>query len=194
MSTASPKLRPAVFLDKDGTLVENVPYNADPALQRLVPTAIPALKQLQLQGYELLVISNQSGIARGYFSQAQLDRLIDDLRRQLSAHDIELAGFYACPHAPDGQDLPLCPCRKPGPGMLQRAAQEHHLDLARSWMIGDILHDVEAGRRAGCRSVLVDPEGLEPKPQTRWREPHYIARDLLDAAGFIHRTQPVAVL
>jgi histidinol-phosphate phosphatase family protein len=181
-----------VFLDKDGTLVENVPYNVDPARQRLVPTAVSALRQWQRQGYVLLVISNQTGIAHGYFTQAELDTLIADLRRQLLAHGIRLAGFYACPHAPDAQDQPLCACRKPGPGLLRQAAAEHGIDLARSWMIGDILHDIEAGRRAGCRTVLVDPDRLEPQPQTPWRRPDYIARDLLDAAGFIERAPRLA--
>lgn len=182
--------RPAVFLDKDGTLVENVPYNADPALQRLVPSAVPALRQLVARGYLLLVITNQSGIARGYFNEAQLTVLMGDLHRRLAIHGIDLAGFYACPHAPDAQDQPLCGCRKPRPGMLQRAADDHGIDLTRSWMIGDILHDIEAGRRAGCRTVLVDPDRLEPAAQSPWREPHYIAADLLDAASFILRTQP----
>lgn len=184
--------RPAVFLDKDGTLVENVHYNADPALQRLVPTAVPALLQFQRQGYLLVVISNQTGIAKGYFTQEDLDVLIDDLRAKLQARGIDLTAFYACPHAPDAQDQPLCACRKPGPGMLQKAAAEHGIDLSQSWMIGDILHDVEAGRRAGCRTVLIDPDRLEPAPQTPWRRPDHIARDLLDAAGFIHHARCLA--
>lgn len=177
--------RPAVFLDKDGTLVEDVPYNVDPALLRFTERALPALQLLQEHGYPLIIISNQSGIARGYFDQAALDRLAEALSAQLREAGVHLAGFYACPHAPPEAGEPGCSCRKPQPGLLRRAALEHGIDLTRSWMVGDILNDVEAGRRAGCKTVLLDVGN-----ETEWdlaplRQPHFRARHLMEAASFI---------
>jgi D-glycero-D-manno-heptose 1,7-bisphosphate phosphatase len=148
--------RPAIFFDKDGTLIEDVPYNVDPARIVLAPHAREGVKALADAGYAIVVVSNQSGVARGMFEEAALDgvreRLEDLLGRRLD-------GFYCCPHHPDGvvRDLAKdCVCRKPMPGLLHRAAAELDLKLSTSWMIGDILNDVEAGRRAGTRTVLMD--------------------------------------
>lgn len=181
---ASPGARhPAVFLDKDGTLVENVPYNVDPALLRFTRGAIDGLRLLAAAGYRLFVVSNQPGIALGRFDAAALARLRDALDDRLRDHGVPLSGFYACPHAPVAEGAPRgCDCRKPAPGLLRQAAADHGLDLARSWMIGDILDDIEAGRRAGCRTILLDVGN-----ETVWRpgllrEPHLRAGDLLEAA------------
>jgi histidinol-phosphate phosphatase family protein len=187
----------AVFLDKDGTLVEDVPYNIDPAKLRFTPHAIDGLRLLQSHGYLLIVVTNQPGIALGHFTRADLARLQAALTQMLSDEGIALAGFYACPHAasPDPK-RPNCLCRKPAPGLLRQGAQAHAVDLRRSWMVGDILHDVEAGRRAGCRTVLMDVGN-----ETEWhlsplREPHHRCRNLLEAAHTIVQadaeTPPVA--
>jgi D-glycero-D-manno-heptose 1,7-bisphosphate phosphatase len=152
-------LRAAVFLDKDGTLVEDVPYNVDPDLIRLADGALDGLQALHDAGYLLIVVSNQSGIARGYFEEQALGAVEQRVRGLLNAAGVPLAGFYYCPHHPDGCVDPYsieCTCRKPAPGLLTRAARDHGIDLGHSWMIGDILHDVEAGRRAGCRTILLD--------------------------------------
>jgi histidinol-phosphate phosphatase family protein len=138
----------AVFLDKDGTLVENVPYNVDPERITLAPGAVEAVSRLAEQGYRIIVVSNQPGVALGYFEHTDLQGVEQRLQDLLPALD----GFYFCPHAPQTG----CSCRKPACGMLVRAAQEHAVDLRSSWMVGDILDDIEAGRRAGCRTVLVD--------------------------------------
>ena len=157
--------RPAVFVDKDGTLVENVPYNADPALLCFMPAAPEALAALSRAGYAIVVVSNQSGLALGRFTDAEFARLQSALRRQLRQRTgVVLTDFLFCPHAPGADGAPACTCRKPAPGMLLQAARQHRLDLARSWMVGDILDDVEAGRRAGCRTVLLDSGG-----ETVWR-------------------------
>jgi len=162
--TAAP--RSAVFIDKDGTLVENVPYNADPALQRFMPAACESLAALAAAGHALLVVSNQSGLALGYFTRAQFARLQAALQQQLREQaGVELTDFVICPHAPGPSGTPACLCRKPAPGMLLRAARMHGLDLSKSWMVGDTLDDVEAGHRAGCRSVLFDSGG-----ETLWRQ------------------------
>ncbi len=171
----------AVFLDKDGTLVENVPYNADPAKIRLVAGAGEALRAMQEAGYRIFVVSNQSGVARGYFPETALGGVLKRLREMLAGQGVELAGFYYCPHHPQGH----CACRKPQPGLILRAAAEHEVDLGKSWLVGDILDDVEAGRRAGCRTILVD-NGNE----TEWRNgaertPHFKVADLAGAARVI---------
>ena len=167
----------AVFIDKDGTLVENVPYNVDAARLALTRHAEEAIRILDARGYLLLVVSNQPGIAMGKFRAGELQSVFRRLKDLLPAID----GFYFCPHAAEEG----CECRKPASGMLERAAREHGIDLAQSWMVGDILDDVEAGRRAGCRTVLLD-NGNE----TEWRagpgrEPHYVASDLRAAAQVI---------
>ena len=178
----------AVFLDKDGTLIVDVPYNVDPALIELAPGAVEGLSKLHASGYRLVVISNQSGVARGRFEVAALASVEARLRELLEGFGVPLAGFYFCPHHPEGS-VPaysvLCDCRKPKPGMLIEAARDLDLDLARSWFVGDILNDVEAGHRAGCRAILID-NGNE----TEWtlgpdRTPDFRATDLLEAADLI---------
>jgi len=181
-------LQPAVFLDKDGTLLDDVPYNIDPSLMRLAPGACEALTLLASQPFALFVISNQSGVALGKFQRAALKDVEAELVRMFAECGATLAGAYWCPHHPDGSVAPYataCDCRKPAPGLLLRAAREHRLDLARSWFIGDILDDVEAGNRAGCRTILLD-NGHE----TEWiegpqRVPNARAADLHEAARIV---------
>ncbi len=181
-------LRPALFLDKDGTLLDDVPYNVDARRMRFAAGAAQALARFAALGVPLIVVSNQPGVALGRFQPARLD----DVRKQLAAMfascGASLAAAYFCPHHPQGSVVAYaraCDCRKPSPGLLQRAAGEHAIDLRRSWMIGDILDDVEAGKRAGCRSVLVC-NGNE----TEWlagpfRRPDHFVRDLAEAAELI---------
>jgi D-glycero-D-manno-heptose 1,7-bisphosphate phosphatase len=157
-------LRRAVFIDKDGTLVDDVPYNVDPARLSFKPGAFQALALLAAAGFALVVVSNQSGLATGRFTAEQFDRLRNALCRALWLHGVVLDGFMVCPHAPGADGTPACPCRKPAPGLFVEAARRLHLDLAASWMVGDILDDVEAGHRAGCRSLLFDSGG-----ETLWR-------------------------
>jgi len=176
--------RAAVFLDKDGTLIEDIPYNVDPDLIRLTDGAVDALRLLHAAGFVLIVVSNQSGVARGYFEEAALEAIERRLRAILEPAGIPLAGFYYCPHHPDGivnAYAVECACRKPAAGLIQRAAHEHGVDLARSWMIGDILHDVEAGRRAGCRTILLDVGHETEWDLTPDRTPHLVAASLLEA-------------
>jgi len=180
--------RPVVFLDKDGTLVDNVPYNVDPALIRLSRGADYGLRRLQDAGYRLAVVSNQAGVARDLFPEDALDGVTRRLRLMLASFGVELSEVFYCPHDPDGaveRYRVACDCRKPAPGLLLRGAESLRADLTRSWMVGDLLDDVEAGRRAGCATVLVDSGG-----ETEWRDgehrrPHYRARDLAEAAEII---------
>jgi D-glycero-D-manno-heptose 1,7-bisphosphate phosphatase len=180
--------RPAIFLDKDGTLVTNVPYNVDPARIELSEGAEVALPRLARSGYELVIVSNQSGVARGYFSESALPGVERRLRALLDEIGVPLAGFYYCPHYAGGT-IPSyaieCECRKPKPGMLLRAARELDLDPSGSWMIGDILDDVEAGHMAGCRSILLINGGEAVWDVSGQRLPDAVASDLVGAADRI---------
>lgn len=179
-------LRPAVFLDKDGTLIENVPYNVDPALVRFTPHALEAVRLLADRGYALVIVSNQPGLALGYFDRAAWVRLQAAVTKRLKDEaGVELTGFFACPHAPSPRHMPGCLCRKPAPGLLRQAALSHKLDLTRSWMVGDILDDIEAGRRAACRTVLMDVGNETEWVMSPLRTPHHRAPDLLSAARLI---------
>lgn len=178
----------AVFLDKDGTIVKDVPYNADPSRLCLMPGVIEGLQTLIGAGYVPIIVSNQSGVALGRFGESGLVRLSNGLKRLLGQHEIRLGGCYFCPHHPDGVvprfAIP-CECRKPRPGMLHRAARELRIDLQSSWMIGDILDDVEAGNRAGCQTVLIDNGGETEWQRSEARNPTFVAGDLEVAANLI---------
>jgi histidinol-phosphate phosphatase family protein len=167
----------AVFVDKDGTLVVDVPYNVDPARIALTSDAEAALRRMAGSGYRVIVVSNQPGAALGRFAEAALKAVETHLKEKLPS----LEAFYYCPHAPDAG----CACRKPAPGLLQRAAEEHGVDLAASWMIGDILDDIEAGRRAGCRTILLDVGNETEWRVSEQRSPHHIAGGLAQAADII---------
>ena len=178
----------AVFLDKDGTLIHDVPYNVDPELIALTDTAIPALKALLKDNYLLIIISNQSGVARGYFEEKDLQLVSDRITNLLGKEGITIAGFYYCPHHKDGTVAAYtkdCDCRKPKPGLILKAVKDFEIDPAQSWMIGDILNDAEAGNAAGCKTILID-NGNE----TEWKwndknKPGYTVKNLLEAAQII---------
>ena len=190
-------LKRAVFLDKDGTLIENVPYNVDRTRIRLRPGAVDALLLLVGLGYELIVVSNQPGVAMGLFPYGALTAVEAHLNDLFLTHGFRLADCYWCPHHPEGSvaDYALtCACRKPMPGLLHAAAAEHGIDLSSSWLIGDILDDVEAGKRAGCRTVLLDVGSETEWRKNEWREPDVVAKDLLEAAAAIMHAAPAPAL
>jgi D-glycero-D-manno-heptose 1,7-bisphosphate phosphatase len=178
----------AVFLDKDGTLIPDIPYNVDTTRIDLCEGVVEGLQLLQSNGYLLVIVSNQTGLAHGYFSVEQLNGVKDKINRICSKMGIYLDGFYYCPHHPEATVSGYkmnCACRKPQPGMLLKAAGDMDIDLSHSWMVGDILHDVEAGNRAGCKTILIH-NGNE----TEWvpgelRMPEYFAKDLTEAAKYI---------
>jgi D-glycero-D-manno-heptose 1,7-bisphosphate phosphatase len=183
-----PPARRAIFLDKDGTLVEDVPYNVDPRRIRLAPGALEGAQLLHAAGFLLIVISNQSGVARGYFAEAALAGVERRLGELLAAVGAPLTGFYYCPHSPEGSVrdyVVACDCRKPRPGLILRAAHEHGLDPADCWFVGDILNDVEAGHGAGCRSVLIDNGNETEWALTPARTPDHTVTDLAEAARVI---------
>ncbi|WP_412469289.1 D-glycero-alpha-D-manno-heptose-1,7-bisphosphate 7-phosphatase [Pedobacter sp. KLB.chiD] len=179
----------AIFLDKDGTLIPDIPYNADPERVRLEEHVGQTLAMLAPH-FELIVISNQSGLAFGYFNEGELKMVEKRIKMLLHHYGVSLSGFYYCPHHPDGNKAPYarpCDCRKPAPGLINRAALEHHISLSGSWMIGDILNDVQAGKAAGCSTILIN-NGNE----TEWdmadhpqRIPDFMASDFAAAGEFI---------
>jgi D-glycero-D-manno-heptose 1,7-bisphosphate phosphatase len=173
--------RPAAFLDKDGTLVDDVPYNVDPDLVRLTRGAGSAVRALGEAGYLVVVVSNQSGVADGRFDLHALRAVQRHIERMLAAHGARIDAWFSCPHAAWSG----CACRKPAAGMLLRAADELGIDLARSWFVGDILDDVEAGHRAGCRTVLLDAGNETEWRRSPIRTPDHRARDLRKAASLI---------
>lgn len=181
-------MKKAVFIDKDGTLIDDIPYNVDPAHIRFAKGATFCLRHLHATGYCLVIVSNQSGIARGCYKEKALIAVRERLGWMIAEAGGRLLDFYYCPHHPDGT-VPRyavpCPCRKPEPGLLLKAALQHGIDLGSSWMVGDILNDMEAGRRAGCKTILVN-NGNE----TEWhlspgRYPDFIVGDLAEAAFVI---------
>jgi len=179
---------PAVFFDRDGTLMEEVNYCADPGLVRLFPGTGDALRRLRARGFLIVIVTNQSGIGRGLLTEAQYHAVQAELIRQLGTAEPAggplIAASYFCPDAPPSPS----PRRKPEPGMVFEAARDLDIDLTRSWFIGDKSADIECGRRAGCRTILVQTgyggkEGGEaPAPA-----PDFIVKDAVAAAEIVAR-------
>ncbi len=177
----------AIFLDRDGTLVHPRHYPSRPTDLSLYSGIEAPLRRLQAAGFRLVLVTNQAGIARGYFTEDDLGMMHEYLSSELQRLGVHLDGIYYCPHHPEGvvSDLAVvCQCRKPRPGMLLQAAADLDIDLHRSWFVGDILDDMEAGQRAGCHTVLVDL-GTEPCPTHPLRQPDFIARNTYHALSLI---------
>ncbi len=180
-------MKKAVFLDRDGTLIRNQHYGCDPDSIELLEGVPEGLGLLKGAGYSLVVVTNQSGIARGYFTEEQLRLMHRRLGELLEEQGAGIDGWYYCPHHPEGvvpEYAVACDCRKPGSGMVVRASAELGIDPSVSWLIGDILDDVEAGKRAGTRTVLLDV-GAEGEPDRPERSPDYVARSFLEAVRYI---------
>jgi len=149
-------LKRAVFVDRDGTINEESGYLFRKEECRFIAGAIEAIVQLHKAGFLIVVITNQSGIARGYYTADDLAKLHVFMGEEIAAAGGKVAGWYHCPHHPDYPGAEAqCDCRKPLPGMLHRAAHELGIDLASSWMIGDKIADMQAGLAAGCQTILV---------------------------------------
>jgi D-glycero-D-manno-heptose 1,7-bisphosphate phosphatase len=182
----------AVFLDRDGTLIEDPGYLNHPDQVKLLEGVAEALKELETLGYRIVVVSNQSGVARGIVSEEMLERIHERLREMLKLKGASLDGIYYCPYHPEGV-IPKytkdSDWRKPQPGMLLAAAREMDLDLARSWMVGDKSSDIEAGRAAGCRTILI--RSGPASRDTKTEGPDHIAVNMREAVNMIkkfHRT------
>jgi D-glycero-D-manno-heptose 1,7-bisphosphate phosphatase len=179
--------RQAIFLDRDGTLVHSYHYPSRPEHLRLYTNIGLELRALQTMGFYVVVITNQSGIARGYFTVADLECMHTHLSSELAQWDVYIDAIYYCPHHPHGiiPELAIrCECRKPQPGMLLQAARDHGFDLEHSWFVGDTLDDVEAGNRVGCHTILVDI-GNEKPPASVLRVPTFVVPETRDALRII---------
>jgi D-glycero-D-manno-heptose 1,7-bisphosphate phosphatase len=184
--------RPAVFIDRDGTLTEEVGYVNHPTRLRLLPRSAEAIRRLNAAGIPAVVVTNQAGIARGYFTEDILHATTAELHAQLERAGARLDGMYACTHHPTAGELPFrrqCECRKPKPGLLLQAATDLGLDLTKSVMVGDKASDVEVAPQVGARSVLV----LTGYGRGEWEHrrahfgtrPDHVAGDLLDAVEWV---------
>jgi D-glycero-D-manno-heptose 1,7-bisphosphate phosphatase len=178
--------RPAAFLDRDGTIIEHVHYLTDPNLVRLLPGAAEAIRALRDAGFACVVVTNQSAIGRGMLTEEGLALIHDEMDRQLAAEGTAVDAIYYCTEAPVDDDRTVVehPDRKPGPGMLFRAAEGLGLDLDASWMVGDLVSDVLAGVNAGCRGSVLLTAGEEAAASSPAVEYHR-ADDLLAAARLI---------
>lgn len=186
----------AVFLDRDGTLNAETRFAHRVEDLRLLAGAVEGLRQMAALGFQLFITTNQSGIGRGYFSEAQMHAFHAALCQRLAAGGVTIAGIYFCPFHPTAGLGPYrldSPLRKPRPGMILQAAAEHDLDLTVSYTIGDRASDILAGQAAGCRTILLrtrSVHGNQESDDTPALGPHadFEAADLVEAAQFIEQT------
>ncbi len=185
--SAGRNLRPAVFLDRDGTVIEEVDYLSDPSLVRLVPGSGEAIKRLNDAGYCVVIATNQSGIARGMLDEATLELIHAEMTRQLDAHGARIDRIEYCPHHPEHDGVETHR-RKPEPGMLLEAAELLNIELGRSWMIGDAFRDIQAGVRAGTRTILVETgKGARERAtaEASTEAPDHVTANLPDAIDLL---------
>lgn len=190
---------PAIFLDRDGTINEEVGYIKSLDKLVIIPTAFEAIRLINLSGFKAVVVTNQSGIAKALFSEAFVRKTHEQLQAALRKKGAAIDAFYYCPHHPTEGDPPyrqVCDCRKPAPGLFLQAARDMSIDLAGSFMIGDRYRDVEAAHRAGVKGVLVKTgygadvlENIGPDQETPEGKPDFIADNILQAVHWILRTR-----
>ncbi len=189
----------AVFFDRDGTLNREINYLGDPEKLEMLPGAAEAVHLVRENGGKAILVTNQAGVARGYYSERDVEAVHQRLQAELkAAADTELDAIYYCPHHPEGRGAyrKVCPNRKPNPGMLLQAQRDYNLDLQRCFVVGDKLSDLQAGYAVGARTVLVRTGyGAETEVSLDAAEfmPDYIAQDVLDAVRWILANRPVPV-
>ena len=189
-------MRPAAFLDRDGTVIEHVHLLTQPQQVKLIPGAADAIRNLQALDYACIIVTNQSVIGRGLLTEAGLADVHAEMHRQLAAHNVRLDGVFFCPAAPTSSDRTLIEHhdRKPGPGMLQRASREMLLDLTRSWIIGDMHSDMLAGRNAKLCGTILVRTGQGDRVDPNDPSVDYVASDLLEASRLIARLEVPSTL
>lgn len=181
----SPKKRRAVFLDRDGTISEEMGYVNHLSRFIIFPYAAAAIRRLNQANLPVIVVTNQSGVARNFFPESLINEVHDKMKRELAAAGARVDGIYYCPHIRDDN----CTCRKPIPGMLEQAAREHSLDLATSILVSDRYDDISMGQSVGCRSILVLSgygRGEYEYHRRDWpRQPDHVVEDLTAAVDLI---------
>lgn len=183
----------AVFLDRDGTINEEVGYLHEIEALRFIQGVPQAIRLFNERQFKVIVVTNQAGVARGYYEESAVDRIHAAIQKQLRAHHARIDAFFYCPHHPTegmGGYKKACNCRKPKSGMLERAALQLGVDLGKSFMIGDKLSDLETGAAAGCGYILVRTGYGRKTEQSlggRIPQPDFIADNLLDASRWILR-------
>ena len=182
--SSTPSLSKAVFLDRDGTINEECDYLFRIEDCRFIPGVAEAIGRLNAAGFQVIVVTNQSGVARGFYGEDDIVALHGWMAGQLAAAGARIDAWYYCPHHPECGDNNDCNCRKPFPGMLLQAAAEHAIDLPASWMVGDKVADIEAGLAAGCQPLLVRT-GYGAKHETEISPNVVVVDTLLAAAGYI---------
>ncbi|MFC1637461.1 D-glycero-beta-D-manno-heptose 1,7-bisphosphate 7-phosphatase [Candidatus Margulisiibacteriota bacterium] len=178
----------AVFLDRDGTIVEDVGYMNSPKQLEFIPGSIKAIKKLNEAGYKVVVITNQAGVARGLITEDMLQTIDKTLHKWILSGGAHLDGIYYCPHHPDHGVYPykqVCECRKPHPGLIKRAHRDLDIDPAQSFMIGDKATDVEAGKRAGTKTVFVRSGRGQAEEKKINGKPDHITENLAEAVDWL---------
>jgi D-glycero-D-manno-heptose 1,7-bisphosphate phosphatase len=188
----------AVFLDRDGTINEEVGYLTDLSRLRLIPGAGAAIKRLNHAGYKVILVTNQSGVARGYFPESLVHEAHERLTNMLREEGAVLDGIYYCPHHPTEGNTSytmICDCRKPGTGLIDKAAMDFDIDINRSFLIGDKWSDVELAQRSGVLAILVmsgfAPDDPGNKRPAYVRDPDYSASNISEAVDWIIRREPM---
>lgn len=182
----------AVFIDRDGTISEEVGYINHPSRFRVFPYAATAIKLLNKSGWLAIVTTNQAGVARGYFSEELIQTVHERLKQDLESNGARLDAIYYCAHHPSVGEPPYrreCDCRKPKPGLIRRAAEEFNIDLESSWMVGDRYSDIKLARNAGVRSAFVMSgygRGEWEHQRSGWKQqPDLVVETLLEAVETI---------
>jgi D,D-heptose 1,7-bisphosphate phosphatase len=170
----------AVFIDRDNTICRDVPYCSRPEDLELLPKVTDGIRLLNEHGFKVVVITNQSGVARGYFTEDVLSRIHQKMQGDLAERGASVDAIYYCPHHPDNN----CDCRKPKPTMLFQAAHDLDIDLRKSYVIGDSDMDTKMGKEAGCVTIIVLTTN-QNDTESRKPEPDYIANDLYEAADWV---------
>jgi len=192
---------PAVFIDRDGTVIREVGYLCRPEQIEILPRVPEAIRRLRGNGYRVVLVTNQSAVARGMLKESELEEIHRLLRNELERVGAGLDGVYYCPHHPSEGVAPYvihCRCRKPNSGMIERAVRDLQLDLMHSYVVGDQETDMELARRSGIKGIWLrsgDADGASIAPAQKKIDCDFIARDLWDAASWIlERALPSGVL
>ena len=177
----------AIFLDRDGTVIVGLPYLSKVDQIKLNHNAAEGIKEFNEKGYLVIIITNQSGVARGYFNEERLLEINEELKKQLYVKNAKIDAIYYCPHMPEDlitDGSAACQCRKPKPGMILEAAKEYNIDLKKSLMVGDTPGDILAGKNAGCKTAIIDKgkKFYDINRDTNKVQPDYIVKNLHEVA------------